>query len=107
VARNAPANTASDPAVAPVQERAADPNAVAANAAPTAPEGPAERVYLGPASVLRDGPGGAIFRPGDPVSLREEQYAQLTRLGHSFDPPWLPPAPRELGTEDDDTELTV
>jgi hypothetical protein len=107
VAQNAPKNTASGPAVVPVQERPADPNAVAANAAPVEATGPTERVYLGPASVLRDGPRGPIFRPGDTVALREEQYEQLTRLGHSFDPPWLPPAPRELGTEDDDTELTV
>lgn len=47
-----------------------------------------ERTYLGFAQFFYPAAGAPAIRPGDKVSLTDDQYAALTRGGHSFDPPW-------------------
>lgn len=50
-----------------------------------------ERTYLGPANTFSPGAGKKAIAPGEKVSLTEDQYRQLTGMGHSFDPAWTDP----------------
>ncbi len=63
-----------------------------------------ERTYLGPGNSFRSSQDAKPIKPGEKVKLTEDQYRQLTDLGHSFDPPWSEtgaqagpkPAPHEV-----------
>lgn len=66
-----------------------------------------ERTYLGPAKSFRTAPNAKPIAAGAKVSLTDDQYRQLTRLGHSFDPPWTPPAAPSPTDVPDIEEVTV